>query len=237
MSSQETPFPEQETSSIPQSQSSWSAYPILFGFIFIAYQVLKIIQKRSQYVKLPQLAEGQWDPLVANYTWTSSISGGESKFRNEYETLKANPNTEQKLLVQCLMKRAMHDVKNIAEIQQQKGTLLSLVKTGSIGEEVWNRFLDRERSLNTECGMVAAEAEVLKPGWSQTIFQQAGQLLQVELQREKERERQQEEAQKKSKMEWERNQAQKETDEMARELIMEEELERKRPSSGGKKQK
>jgi hypothetical protein len=51
------------------------------------------------------------------------------------------------------------------EMSEQKDKLFSLVRGGSVGEDVWNHFLHVETSLEKEIEELMREADSLKPGW------------------------------------------------------------------------
>lgn len=211
---------------------SWTVFPVLFVFIFVAYNVLRWLQRRSQYVNVPSLADGQWHPVAANYNWAAS---GENSWKREFYRLKEDPQATSMSLAQTLMKRTMEDVRQLAEMQEQKQTLQQLVKSGSIGEEVLQRFLIAEQQLNQECQTVVQEAESLKPAWGNQIFQQASQLLQAEMRRQEENERKQFEEEQRLQQRWDENRGkeelkirEEEARRLAEELIREEEEEKKK---------
>ena len=105
-------------------------------------------------------------------------------------------------------------------------------------QEVWVRFQMAEEALQVEIKEVAQEAERVKPGWSESIFPQAQQLLQIEKKKQAEMERQRAEDDMKRQQEDRLSSAEDqlrkremEADLMAQELIAEEEK-RNRANSG-----
>ena len=224
------------------ADDDWSPYLVLAVFVLISYFIMKWLKRRSQYVHLPQLADGQWHPLVANYGWAQTAESENEKFRSDYEKLKSESSTTAAQLAQALMRRAMHDVKQISEMQQQKHTLTQLVRNGSINDDMLQQFNNLEQFLNQECEEVAGEAEQLKDGWSRQIFGQAAQLIEAELRRqqevEKKRDLESQKSRDKSNAEEKLRLREEEARRVADELIVEEERLKKRDQAkNGKKKK
>ncbi|KAJ3394818.1 translocation protein S66 [Lobulomyces angularis] len=93
----------------------------------------------------------------------------------------------KKLLCAALLKRAVEDVRRIIKIKDEKGPLSQLVKSGCVGEDLLENIVAAEEELNLECEEVVFEADLLKPGWKNTIFQEASQIAQNQIQKEKEK--------------------------------------------------
>ena len=74
----------------------------------------------------------------------------------------------------------MRDVARIQSLQQDRQALQDLVRSGSMGDEMWQQFLDAEAEMNIECEETMLDAEDLVKGWGQNIFREAAQLLEVE---------------------------------------------------------
>ncbi|KAI3640520.1 hypothetical protein MIR68_001398 [Amoeboaphelidium protococcarum] len=170
---------------------------IIVGLVcVVGYYVLSWVQRRNLQVSIPNVKQGQWDPVVANYTWSSSVN---NKHKEEYIRLKQladqqqqsqqngqSPATARNTLAQALMRRTMHNVQQLMDMQSQKQSLSQLVKQGLIGEDVMHRFQMAEQVLNEDCGEIVQEANQLKPQWGESIFQDAAKLIQIEKQREQE---------------------------------------------------
>ncbi|TPX69089.1 hypothetical protein SpCBS45565_g02727 [Spizellomyces sp. 'palustris'] len=89
-----------------------------------------------------------------------------------------------KLLTTSLMKRALTDVRRILKIREEKPPLQQMVRSGMMGEDLLEKLLRAEAELDAEVQEVMEDAELYKPGWSKTIFQEATQLVQIQMQRE-----------------------------------------------------
>ncbi|KAI0242646.1 Translocation protein S66, partial [Massospora cicadina] len=62
-------------------------------------------------------------------------------------------------------------------MREQKPPLTTLLKNGSIGEEVWNSFCLAESALEEELVEVMQEADTFNEGWGQTIYQTASEMF------------------------------------------------------------
>ena len=100
------------------------------------------------------------------------------------------------VLKAALLLRAEEDVKRLIEIRTAKPALSSLLARGSVGDELWQRFLRAEKEIESELRDVVAEvcissqwrnlssftdihlqADALSSGWGQTIFQSASEMV------------------------------------------------------------
>ena len=79
----------------------------------------------------------------------------------------------------------MTDIHRIMEIRTRKPALSTLLQRGVVGDEIYQRLLRAESELEAELKDVVAEANALAPGWGQSIFQSAGEMVQNKLLREK----------------------------------------------------
>ncbi len=75
------------------------------------------------------------------------------------------------------------------------------MKAGSISDVTWTRFVAAEEAMSKELSEVAGEAERLKPGWGEGIFQQAQQFLALESRRRMEQEAKEQEERDKARAE------------------------------------
>ncbi|KAI8813454.1 Pre protein translocase subunit Sec66-domain-containing protein [Cladochytrium replicatum] len=106
----------------------------------------------------------------------------------QYEELANSYSPEdpegKKLLIAALIRRALVDVHRIWQIRDDKPSMYQLVKQGVISEDLWERLLAAEQALEAEILEVAEDAELYRPGWGKTIFQDVSNLLQQVQQRE-----------------------------------------------------
>ncbi|KAJ1980064.1 translocation protein Sec66 [Dimargaris cristalligena] len=94
-----------------------------------------------------------------------------------YELLDAGDQVPAAVLQSALIKRAVTDVGRAIDLQTKKQTLSALVKSGTIGDDVWSQFQAAEAELETEMMDLVQEANSLRPGWGQGIFQLASEML------------------------------------------------------------
>ncbi|KAJ3298153.1 translocation protein S66 [Blyttiomyces sp. JEL0837] len=87
-----------------------------------------------------------------------------------------------KLLTTALMRRAMVDVQRILQIREEKQPLQNLVRTGVIGEDMMEKITMAEKEVEAEIMELMEEAELYRPGWGKTIFQEASNFLQIQAQ-------------------------------------------------------
>ncbi|KAJ3140901.1 translocation protein S66 [Physocladia obscura] len=96
-----------------------------------------------------------------------------------------------KILLQALMRRAMLDVQRIMQIREEKPQLQNLVRSGVVGDAMMENITRAEKELDQEVQELVTEAELYKTGWGQTIFQEAGQMLQLQAQAQAQKQAQQ----------------------------------------------
>lgn len=138
----------------------------------------KHIHDKVKHMK-PDICEyiDEWDPFA-----TKNVFKLDDKYKNLYSEAKASTK-DSSVLSKALMRRAIQVVSSKMDLDQQKESVNSLVKTGMISEDMLKEFESAETIMFEEIKAVTEEADFLKPGWSQVIFQQATQLYSIELQR------------------------------------------------------
>ncbi|KAL1960794.1 hypothetical protein VTO42DRAFT_6624 [Malbranchea cinnamomea] len=98
---------------------------------------------------------------------SSTTSGSKEK------KISAVPET---VLKAALLRRAVEDIRRLVELRSQKPALANLLAKGSIGDDLWQRFLRAEKEMEEEFRDVISEANAFAPGWGQTIFQSANEM-------------------------------------------------------------
>ncbi|CCU78995.1 unnamed protein product [Blumeria hordei] len=76
----------------------------------------------------------------------------------------------------ALLRRALEDIHRIIQIRTAKQACSSLLQRGSVGDDLWQRFLRTENEMEEELSDVVMEANALQPNWGQTIFQTANEM-------------------------------------------------------------
>ncbi|KEF59996.1 uncharacterized protein A1O9_04845 [Exophiala aquamarina CBS 119918] len=110
--------------------------------------------------------------------------------RNIYLSLlhqQDNPDTKvpDTILRAALFARALEDVQRMMEVRTRKPALATLLQRGVVGDEIFQRLTRAEQELQIELKDVISEANALAPGWGQTIFQSASEMVQNKLLRER----------------------------------------------------
>ncbi|CAK7562247.1 MAG: Translocation protein S66 [Sporothrix epigloea] len=85
----------------------------------------------------------------------------------------------------ALLRRAVEDIHRIIQIRTGKQACQSLLQRGSVGDDLWQRFLRAEKEMEDELRDVVLEANALVPNWGQFIFQSANAIAANELLRTK----------------------------------------------------
>ncbi|KAI1003574.1 hypothetical protein K3495_g4633 [Podosphaera aphanis] len=76
----------------------------------------------------------------------------------------------------ALLRRALEDIYRLIKIRSAKQACSSLLQRGSVGEDLWLRFMRAESEMDDELRDVVQEANALQPNWGQTIFQTANEM-------------------------------------------------------------
>ncbi|TKX23674.1 translocation protein sec66 [Elsinoe australis] len=87
----------------------------------------------------------------------------------------------ESIIKAALMRRAVEDIHRIIQVRNAKPALQTLLQRGSVGEELWQRFLRAEQEIEEEVKDVVNEANALAPNWGQVIFQSANEIANNQL--------------------------------------------------------
>ncbi|PYH99523.1 hypothetical protein BO71DRAFT_394254 [Aspergillus ellipticus CBS 707.79] len=98
---------------------------------------------------------------------------------------KKAPAVPDSVLKAALLRRAIEDIRRVMALRTQKPALAMLLQRGSVGDDLWQRFLRAEKEMEDEVRDVVAEANAYAPGWGQTIFQNANEMLNNAILRER----------------------------------------------------
>ncbi|KAJ2785270.1 translocation protein Sec66 [Coemansia javaensis] len=77
----------------------------------------------------------------------------------------------------ALFRRAMTDIMRAVDIKMNKQTLMNLVKSGAMSEELLHQFNAAEAENDAEMMSVVQEAEKLQKGWGGSIFYAASEMV------------------------------------------------------------
>ncbi|KAB8230173.1 translocation protein S66 [Aspergillus alliaceus] len=98
---------------------------------------------------------------------------------------KKAPAVPESVLKAALLRRAEEDIRRVLALRSQKQALGMLLQRGSVGDDLWQRFQRAEKEMEDEVRDVVSEANAYVPGWGQTIFQSANEMMNNTLYRER----------------------------------------------------
>ncbi|KAJ5204117.1 uncharacterized protein N7498_004996 [Penicillium cinerascens] len=101
------------------------------------------------------------------------------------QTEKKLPAVPESVLKASLLRRATEDIRRVLALRSQKQALSVLLQRGSVGDDLWQRFLRAEKEMEDEVKDVVAEANAYAPNWGQTIFQSANEMMNNDLYRKR----------------------------------------------------
>lgn len=100
--------------------------------------------------------------------------------RDRYEAMKKDKEDKDDAkgpeVQKALMERAVQCIGYTVQFNSEGSQLEGLVKAGKLDEAVFEHFKQQSLVVNAEIKDIQNEADWIKPGWSQQILQQAGQL-------------------------------------------------------------
>ncbi|KAL3438623.1 Pre protein translocase subunit Sec66-domain-containing protein [Aspergillus tetrazonus] len=91
----------------------------------------------------------------------------------------------ESVLKAALLRRAQEDIRRVMALRSQKQALSVLLQRGSVGDDLWQRFLRAEKEMEDEVRDVVTEANAYAPNWGQVIFQSANEMVNNEIVRER----------------------------------------------------
>ena len=77
------------------------------------------------------------------------------------EPQPGKPKVPDSVLKAALLRRACEDIHRIVEIRNSKQALANLLQRGSVGDELWQRFLRAEKEIEDEVKDVVNEVGIL----------------------------------------------------------------------------
>jgi translocation protein SEC66 len=89
---------------------------------------------------------------------------------------KKSPAIPETVLKAALLRRATEVIDRVMVIREQKQALALLLQRGSVGDDLWQRFLRAEKETEDEFRDVVNEANSYAPNWGHTIFQSAKEM-------------------------------------------------------------
>ncbi|RKF65488.1 Translocation protein sec66 [Golovinomyces cichoracearum] len=142
-------------------------------FAYIAVLVGSLVTFSSVYRKRKAAAAASLSSLFPDHTQRDIYLSllhlepeGENKPTQVPDSLKSA----------ALLRRAVEDIHRVTQIRNSKQACISLLKRGSIGDDLLQTFLCADKEMENELNDVVMEANGLHPNWGQTIFQSANEI-------------------------------------------------------------
>lgn len=66
----------------------------------------------------------------------------------------------------ALLRRATEDIRRVLALRSQKQALSMLLQRGSVGDDLWQRFLRAEKEMEEEVKDVVSEVGLLLSHWA-----------------------------------------------------------------------
>ncbi|KAF2207695.1 hypothetical protein CERZMDRAFT_91743 [Cercospora zeae-maydis SCOH1-5] len=151
-------------------------WPILYITILVgSLSTFSSLYRKRQIAKAAAL-ESWFPPHKARDVYLSLLHLDPSDSPSEAEKkLKQVPDN---VLKAALLARAVEDIQRIVQLRTSKPALQTLLQRGSVGDELWQRFLRAEKEMEEEVKDVVNEANAFAPNWGQVIFQSANEMNQ-----------------------------------------------------------
>ncbi|KAI5365872.1 Putative translocation protein Sec66 [Septoria linicola] len=158
-------------------------WPILYITILVgSLSTFSSLYRKRQIAKAARL-ESWFPPHKARDLYLSLLHMDPSEGASEDEKkLKQVPDN---VLKAALLKRAVEDIQRIVQLRTGKPALQTLLQRGSVGDELWQRYLRAEKEMEEEVKDVVNEANAFAPDWGQIIFQSANEINQNRLLKER----------------------------------------------------
>lgn len=78
---------------------------------------------------------------------------------------KKAPSVPESVLKAALLRRATEDIRRVLALRSQKQALAMLLQRGSVGDDLWQRFMRAEKEMEEEVKDVVAEVRPVDPLW------------------------------------------------------------------------
>lgn len=169
-------------SSPPKSFWGGLLLPFLYLVILIgSLYTFSTVYRKRQISKAARL-ESWFPPHRQRDIYLSLLHLDPSEASEGEKKLNKVPDS---VLKAALLRRAVQDIERIVQLRTSKPALQHLMQRGSVGDELWQRFLRAEKEMEEEVKDVVNEANAFTPNWGQIIFQSANEINQNRLLKER----------------------------------------------------
>ncbi|CAK1364132.1 Translocation protein sec66 [Cercospora beticola] len=151
-------------------------WPILYITILVgSLSTFSSLYRKRQIAKAAAL-ESWFPPHKARDLYLSLLHMDPSE--NAAEDEKKLKQVPDNVLKAALLARAVEDIQRIVQLRTSKPALQTLLQRGSVGDELWQRYLRAEKEMEEEVKDVVNEANAFAQNWGQIIFQSANEINQ-----------------------------------------------------------
>ncbi|GIZ43132.1 hypothetical protein CKM354_000637100 [Cercospora kikuchii] len=151
-------------------------WPILYITILVgSLSTFSSLYRKRQVAKAAAL-ESWFPPHKARDLYLSLLHMDPSE--NAAEDEKKLKQVPDNVLKAALLARAVEDIQRIVQLRTSKPALQTLLQRGSVGDELWQRYLRAEKEMEEEVKDVVNEANAFAQNWGQIIFQSANEINQ-----------------------------------------------------------
>ncbi|TPX40495.1 hypothetical protein SeLEV6574_g06590 [Synchytrium endobioticum] len=155
---------------------------VLIGWVCGLILVVSLIYRWYQQPQIQTKQRIPWfDPPPEKLVYEQLVSKHSSSPSSASSSTQADDPVTTKQLAAALVRRAIADVRILSQMSQERNSLHALVKSGAIGEDMWESFLAAEHDMQDELQEVLDEADTFKAGWSSTILAEAQQICQQQM--------------------------------------------------------
>jgi len=150
----------------------WVGLSVPFAYLFVLFGSLATfssIYRKRKAAKAASLAPW-FPPHLQRNVYLSLLH-----IEPEQGTEKARKIPDS-IIRAALLRRAVEDIHRIIQVRTAKTACSNLLQRGSVGDDLWQRFLRAEKEMEEELRDVVMEANELAPNWGQTIFQSANEI-------------------------------------------------------------
>ncbi|EMC95208.1 hypothetical protein BAUCODRAFT_46154, partial [Baudoinia panamericana UAMH 10762] len=158
----------------------WTNLPLLLVYLAVIVGSLWAflsLYKQRQITKAAKL-EPWFPPHRQRDVYLSLLHLDPSEASEGGDGEKKLSKVPDSVLKAALLQRALEDIKRIVQLRSSKPALQTLLQRGSVGDELWQRFLRAEKEIEEEVKDVVNEANAFAPNWGQVIFQSANEMNQ-----------------------------------------------------------
>lgn len=128
--------------------------PVLYLTILIgSLATFSSLYRKRQVSKAAKLAPW-FPPHRQRDIYLSLLHLDPADASNDEKQLKKVPDS---ILKAALLRRAVEDIERIVQLRTSKQALQTLLQRGSVGDELWQRFLRAEQEMEAEVKDVVAE--------------------------------------------------------------------------------